>query len=89
MDYQFPEITSNSYINTQVRKLEEEVAEVVEAYTSIDAGHLIEEVWDVVQCTETLLRLLSKVFGEERVAAGKPLVETKNRERGYYEARRS
>lgn len=80
--YLFPAVTEAASVGSQLRKVEEEVAELQEAVAYESIPRVIEETLDVIHACETLLR---KIGIDEQVAEGVLQVTEKNRERGYYD----
>ena len=85
--YQFPPINDAFYRGTfaQVQHIRSEADEVLDAYINREGEErLIEELWDVCWCVETLLRR----FPWRKVVKGFCHCIEKNRERGYVTERR-
>lgn len=80
----FPRVKVTKSLATQTRKLEEEAREVSLAFASADAEHMIEELWDVRQCWETLYQQMCEALGTNVVDCGAEKVKAKNAARGYY-----
>ena len=80
--YRFPEnlkAKENTYSN-QLSKIEEECEEVAEAWVDDGDGRVIEELWDLIQAAEGMLRK----YPAEKVWAGRSLVISKCEDRGDY-----
>ena len=69
-------------LGAQLGKLAEETAEAVAAYNDGECpARIIEEVWDVIQAAEGVLRK----FGPPAVTMGLAFVKAKSIERGDYD----
>ena len=94
--YQFPRIdisgcSMDETISIQVAKICEETAEVVKAMAGEPYGKLVEEIYDVIQACETLLRYIEEdPTGDWKEYAGIDIHDkylkgkAKNASRGYY-----
>ena len=83
-EYQFPVtiFTAKSKLKHQADHVFSEVIEATHAHDSGDHAHAVEELWDVIQSAETMLRMY-EADGHD-VWAVRDAVEEKNRKRGYY-----
>lgn len=82
--YRFPAMAKlNERDNAdQIAKIDEEVSEAREAYfSSVDEIAYGVELMDIIQATETALRMN---FTDEEVEHFRQLTIEKNRKRGYY-----
>jgi len=85
--WQFPEIRTKDELGLQLQKICEEVDEVTFAWVKCsDESNLAEiayEAWDVIQATETLLRVLERRGVDVRDVRERVML--KNKQRGRYE----
>lgn len=85
--FQFPPTNDDLYHGTfnQIQHIRSEADEVLDAYIEREGDErLIEELWDVCWCVETLLRR----FPWRKVVKGFRYCIEKNRKRDYVTARR-
>lgn len=84
MQWNFPEFSKHAFSSFfQVKKIQSEAGELLEAFSEGDQRHAIEEALDVLHACETFLRnqpidLVNEIRNE---------VIEKNQKRGYYNER--
>ena len=77
-------VDKNGIFN-QLRHIESEIKEAIQAAQSTDDDHLDDEIMDIGHSWETLVRMRQE-YDKRDMSAAKSRVSEKNHSRGYYDA---
>lgn len=84
MNYLFPEIATDNGIAKQIDKIQDEIHEAIADICFDRRERALEECIDILQATETMLRIMVKRLGEDKVLELIRCCIKKNMSRGYY-----